>query len=86
VLLQIMGGSRVARVVCICFWVMLVDELMKSWRLDITLLMEVDTGRDEVTPRCVVRPKLAHVDLLDVSESNSERRGLMDLKLRCSLL
>lgn len=50
------------------------------------MLMEIDTGRDEVTPRCVVRPKLAHVDLLDVSESNSERRSLMDLKLRCALL
>jgi hypothetical protein len=59
---------------------------MTSWRLDITVLMEVDTGRDEVTPRCVVRPKLARVDLLGVSESNSERRGLMDLKLRCALL
>ena len=49
------------------------------------MLMEIDTGRDEVTPRCVVRPKLAHVDLLDVSESSPERRGLMDLKLRCAL-
>jgi hypothetical protein len=58
---------------------------MTSWRLDITVLMKVDTSRDEVTPRCV-RPKLAHVDLLDVSESKSERRGIMDLKLRCALL
>jgi hypothetical protein len=47
--------------------------------------MEVDIGRDKVTPRRVVRPKLAHVDLLDVSESSPERRGLMDLKLRCAL-